>query len=312
MKTPDLFLIGAPKAGTSALADVLAGHPDVFAAKKEPRYFDAAVFHDDPLKHAFRSLADYLGLYRSRAAQAAHYRLDASTFIMYDPSAVLRIREISPDARFLVVLRDPVEASRSMHAQRMKYADPALRELSEDFCTCWQLLEERRNGTGFPEGCRNRILFRYDHLYHYERHIPPILEAIGSNPILMIDFQDLRESPEETVQMVAGFLDLDTDQFPDMRTVNASHHRSAAQGDRLRSGIIKTLARITRTGRQRLGLIGYRATTLKRVAVALIRKSTKPIPVAKLNCTDAVVAEFAETRIFLDKLFADQKQNKGP
>src|ERR1700722_5261463 len=35
MSKPDFFIVGAPKCGTTAMAQYIAGHPDVFMARKE-------------------------------------------------------------------------------------------------------------------------------------------------------------------------------------------------------------------------------------------------------------------------------------
>ena len=37
--TPDFFIIGAPKCGTTAMAEYMSQHPDIFMAKKEMHYF---------------------------------------------------------------------------------------------------------------------------------------------------------------------------------------------------------------------------------------------------------------------------------
>ena len=40
MSLPDFFVIGAPKAGTTALHAALAGHPQLYLSPvKEPKYF---------------------------------------------------------------------------------------------------------------------------------------------------------------------------------------------------------------------------------------------------------------------------------
>jgi len=45
--TPNLFLIGAPKAGTTALAKNISKHSDIFLPKNErSRYFDGITFYD--------------------------------------------------------------------------------------------------------------------------------------------------------------------------------------------------------------------------------------------------------------------------
>ena len=47
-RTPDLFIVGAPKSGTTSLYEYLKGHPDVFmSVVKEPCYFSRDLALDD-------------------------------------------------------------------------------------------------------------------------------------------------------------------------------------------------------------------------------------------------------------------------
>lgn len=222
-KNPDLFLIGAPKAGTTAVADYLAQHPDIYCKEKEPRFFDASIYYDVMSDAPYAKIEDYLDIFSNCESQTSRYRLDASVFILYDLDAIMRILEMSPDARFIVVVRDPIEASRSMYTQRMKYVDPKLREVSNNFEDCWNLLPLRREGSGFPKGCRNRNLFRYDFLYHYEWHLPKLFELIPPDRRLIL-FQDEMYSDKQVIfNRLSDFLNLEFDATLKMDSVNRSY-----------------------------------------------------------------------------------------
>ena len=73
--------------------------------------------------------------------------------------------KFNPKAKFILILRDPLDAAQSMHLQRLKYLNKNLREVSTNFYECWSLLKLRKKGLGFPKGCKNKFLFRYDLLY---------------------------------------------------------------------------------------------------------------------------------------------------
>lgn len=162
---PNLFILGAPKSGTTALANNLSQHQEIYISKqKEPRYFDSHTFYDYPIK----SLDEYLKLFNNEEAKKSKYRLDASVFNMYSAQSIKNILSFSSDAKFIIILREPVSASISMHKQRLAYSDTKMRELSENFIECWKMKEDRKAGQNFPVGCRNKILFRYDALYSYE------------------------------------------------------------------------------------------------------------------------------------------------
>lgn len=103
---PNFFILGAPKAGTTAMAQWLSEHPDVFmSAIKEPQFFNAD--HGGGFEGG---LAEYLKLF---AAASARHRVigEGTVWYLYSRVAVKTILDVSPSARFLVMLRNPVDRS---------------------------------------------------------------------------------------------------------------------------------------------------------------------------------------------------------
>lgn len=206
---PNLFLIGAPKSGTTSLAYKLSYHHDVFLPKKkEPRYFDAHTYYDYEEDYPLKSLDEYLGFFDSSEAKKCKYRLDASVFNMYSKKSIDQILNISPDAKFIVILRDPVAASISMHSQRLKYSDRKFRELSENFLECWRMIEDRKIGLAFPKKCRNKFLFRYDLLYSYEKYLPYIIKKIKSKNLFIGFYDDYKLNEKNFFKSIFKFLDI--------------------------------------------------------------------------------------------------------
>lgn len=294
LSRPNLFLIGAPKAGTSALADSLARHPSVYCWKKEPRFFDAGVFYDDPALYPIKTINKYLENYDNAEAEASVYRLDASVFNMYSVDSIRRIRELSPDAKFLLILRDPVSASKSMFMQRLKYIREDMREVSEDFCKCWGNLGARARGAGFPRGCKTTILFRYDVLYHYEKVVPNIVEAVGKKNLLVLRYEDYREAPKEFYDYMLRWLELEAvDTVDPMKIVNPSVALAMGPWNRF----LETAVTSTRWIRGVFGLSGGKVRVLKQWVGAA---KTKKAVAATSACDGAVRAEFEPTYRFLD------------
>ena len=206
---PNLYLIGAPKCGTTSFAHSLSLHPDIFMPKiKEPRYFDAHKYYDNEYDYPFKSLAEYLKLYNSKKAIESKYRLDASVFIMYSKWSIDRILSVSPNAKFILILRDPVTASISMHSQRLKYPKGTRRELSENFLECWKMIDERKKGLAFPDGCRNKLLFRYDLLYSYEKYLPYIISKIKFENLFIGNYEEYKNNYIEFFQHIYKFLNI--------------------------------------------------------------------------------------------------------
>ncbi|MBV5304829.1 MAG: sulfotransferase [Chlorobium sp.] len=223
MNRPNLFVIGAPKSGTSAFVQQLAQYPDIFIPKiKEPRYFDAHTFFDYESDYPIKNEKEYLSLYDTFDANNSVYRVDGSVFNMYSEESIKRIIKLSPQAKFIVILRDPLSASKSMHLQRLKYYDVRMREVSIKFCECWDLLELRKKGSGFPKDCRNKILFRYDLLYRYELYLPFIQNLINKDKILFIKYDVFRDFPQMIHTAVQSFLEL-PEFNPEVTKVNESY-----------------------------------------------------------------------------------------
>ena len=113
MTLPNFFIVGAPKCGTTALYAYLAQHPDVFMSDpKEPHYFGS----DLDFRYRRRPSDQQ---YRSYFAGAGDRRRigEGSVWYLYSECAADEIGQAVPDARIIVMLRDPVEMIPSLHSQ---------------------------------------------------------------------------------------------------------------------------------------------------------------------------------------------------
>ena len=119
--TPNFFVVGTFKGGTTSIHQYLSQHPDIFMpALKEPRYF--AYDTDNPEHrnadaslYPVRSEEDYLGLFNGVAGQRAIG--EASPIYLDSPQAAGRIAKFNPDAKIIVSLRDPI--SRAVSGYQM-------------------------------------------------------------------------------------------------------------------------------------------------------------------------------------------------
>ncbi len=106
---PNLFLVGAPRCGTTSLFTYLAAHPDVFGpAEKEPHYYDRDVVGPGGMDED-----EYAALFA--ASESKRWRIDASALYLYSPGAPTAIARDAPDAHIVIAVRDPVELVASWH-----------------------------------------------------------------------------------------------------------------------------------------------------------------------------------------------------
>ncbi len=259
---PNLFLIGAPKCGTTMLVESLRQHPEIFVPQcKEPRYFDAPVFFDFPEDYPLKSLEDYLRLFSNANQQKNRWILDGSVFNMYSTTSIKEILRLSPNAKFMVCLREPLAAVKSMHGHRLKVAEPSMREISTDLAKCWRAIPERRLGKKYPDRCRNKFLFRYDELFSYEKYLPPIIDLIGQDNILILNYSRLSEDPEALSIEISNFLKLSSVVHLTRERVNSAYTVSA-------NWLAKLSLRLGRQSsklRKVIGLSGTRVRTIRRV-----------------------------------------------
>ncbi len=204
---PNLLVIGAARSGTTALCTALADHRDVFfTVPKEVHFFANA---GRPVR--FRGPGDDVSInlalvtdperFRALFADAGDHpiRGEGSVSTLYSPERAIPAinANASPDVRLVAVLRHPAQRAyssylylRSRGFERLPTFEQALGE------------EERRRDGG------------YHHLWHlramgrYGEQLPPFVEAFGDRLLILIQ-EEYRERPEETLDRVHRFLDLD-------------------------------------------------------------------------------------------------------
>ena len=140
MIKPNFFIIGAPKCGTTSLASWLAEHPEIyFSPTKEPHYFNT------DHRRFLNSLQGYERLFAGATVQ--HRAVgEASVWYMYSAAAVANILDYAGEAKFIVMLRNPIEMAPSLHEELVFTG----REDVKEFAEAWSLQDVRRNGQKLP------------------------------------------------------------------------------------------------------------------------------------------------------------------
>src|SRR5829696_5300628 len=131
---PNLFIVGAPKCGTTAWVEYLRTHPDIFFPNTKEDCFFAL---DLPGFRFIQTEAEYSKLFAG--SHGARVIGEASAMYLFSNAAADAIRNYNPDAKILIFLREQEEFLPSLHNQ-------FLREFSEeieDFETVWRLSGRR-------------------------------------------------------------------------------------------------------------------------------------------------------------------------
>lgn len=216
-----LFIVGAPRCGTTALSKHIAKHPQVcFAKPKETHFFLLEPDRGDPAADRRRFLERHFPALGPGHTTVA----DGSVSYLYAPEAARRAARAFPGARFVVGLRRPADLVRSFHA-RMVYMTE---EDETGFARAWSLQAERAAGRRIPRGCREPRLLQYREVGRLGTHLERLFEEVGRDAVLVYLFDDLVRDPLAVYGEILRFMGLPPDPprpFKAARGRRAFRHR---------------------------------------------------------------------------------------
>ena len=201
---PDFFIVGAPRCGTSALSRYLKKHPQIcFSRPKEPHYFSNV----SPDCSASDVETEYLRSFFPHYQERYKAIGEGSVSYLYSPQAIDLILQFSPDARFIAMVRNPIDMLPSYH-QRLVYVR---HENVEDFAKAWSLQEERARGERIPKLCREPSILQYAQVGRLGHQVENLYRKAGEERCLVIVFDDFVTETEAVYKDVLNFIGVDFD-----------------------------------------------------------------------------------------------------
>lgn len=192
MNWPNFFLTGPHKTGSTSLFIHLKRHPQIFI----PPAKHVSTFQPE------RILGDAPSWCRTQYADAKGYAAIGEVNPDYFPDLLVpgRIREICPGARFIIMLRDPVERSYSHYLMaRRGFTTP---EPATSFAEALRRYEDRQA----KEWWRSQ---RYVEHSFYFAPVRGYIEAFGRDQVLVLLFDELRKNPSELMTRIARHIGVD-------------------------------------------------------------------------------------------------------
>ena len=225
MTKSNLFLIGAAKAGTTALAEMLGNHPEISPlAIKEPGHFchdiyaegfsasyqkmlrwdEAKFFESDALDQRHMAFVEVRDNYDRLVVEAAEapYILDASTAYLPSTSAAENIASYNAEAKIIVSLRNPATRAYSHYNMARKYGKEQRSFL--DAIKAEAALEKARWGW---DECYLELGYYAPQLERWLNHFP-------KDHIHVVWQDELLAEPAATLQGISKFLGLTEDLKP--------------------------------------------------------------------------------------------------
>jgi len=211
MSKVDFFIVGAPKSGTTALYSYLSAHPDIFLpTHKEPNYFAK----DYPnIGGRLKSFDEYEKLFSGPTQKISG---DGSVCYFGSETAPKAINSYNPNAKIIIMLRNPVELFLSEHSQLLY----SFYEDIEDPYQAWKIQDLRKNGQSIPSSCREPESLQYKKVCSHGKNLKTYRDIFPESSILTIFFEDFILSPQTVYDNVLEFLELKNDGRKDFPKIN--------------------------------------------------------------------------------------------
>ena len=213
MTKPNLFIVGAPKCGTTFLYHYLKKHSDIYFPEfKEPHFFGSDLIRRNGAYNL--SLDEYYNLFKTDKKIIG----EASTFYIFSKNAAKEIYDFNPKAKIIIMLRDFVDLVYSLHSQFVFSGD----EVIEDFNKALDLENDRLNGINIPDQTTvvNK-LFYTKNILSLPENINSFINYFEKENIKFIFLDDIQNNPEKVYSETLSFLNIDSNiNISDFKVLN--------------------------------------------------------------------------------------------
>jgi len=201
-----IFIVGAPKAGTTSLHYYLNEHPEILMSSvKEPDFFSDKEIVDQGL---------YYGTTRINTSQKYHNLFqekkdskifgESSVSYLFYPEVPKRIKEYNTDAKIIIMLRNPVDRAFSHYLM-----DFRLGLISDEF----EDVFNKKEGLKFQQ---------YFLLGNYYSQVKRYYDEFSKENVHIIWYSDFKKDAEKEIQKVFKFIGIDLDYKVNFETVHNS------------------------------------------------------------------------------------------
>ncbi len=204
---PDFLIIGAPRSGTSSLYSYLIKHPLILPCKiKEPNYF--SMYYD-------RSISWYRTFFPTKLSKILSQNNknskavtgEASTQYYWHPHVPARVKKMLPNAKILILLRNPIDRSYSQYEMEVRHGNENL-----SFEDAIQMEQSRINGE-FDKMVKDPQYFSSKYTMYayleksiYVNYLKKWLEYFPKQQFLFINSEDFFSKTQQTLDEIFDFL----------------------------------------------------------------------------------------------------------
>ena len=192
----DFFIVGAPKSATTSLFHYLGQHEGIsMSTIKEPDFFSHLELDKQKLYYKSKPISDintYHNLFLTK--KKGQLLGEVSVSYLFYPKVSERIFSYNPNAKIIIVLRNPVERTVSHYQmdKRLGFIKYNLADVLND------------------STIENHSLYyqQYIQLSYYYQQVKKYIDVFGRENICVLNYDDLKKNNEEFTYKALSFLDL--------------------------------------------------------------------------------------------------------
>ncbi len=212
-KFPNLFIIGAPKCGTTSLAHWLSEHPQIYFyvgkgkdTKAEPHYWatDFDSYHKMDEK-------EYFEIFDNIDEKRYKYAGEASVCYLYSDTAIKNIEKNIYQPKYIVCIRNPVDMAYSLWLHQIR---EGIELITDSFLEAFRLSNERGKGNligvnskllKYIITCNNKRL-NYKFVCSLGTQLEKLFKLVPEKRILVLILDDIKRDPKREWKNIVDFL----------------------------------------------------------------------------------------------------------
>jgi hypothetical protein len=213
-KLPNFFIVGAPKCGTTALYSYLRQHPQIFMSPhKEPTFFGKDLV--PPAPYFVREQTAYTDLFNG--SEKFPLVGEASVYYLVSEEAAREIYAVSPEAKILIMIRNPIDMMYSWHSQLLYTG----LENEKSFEKALNLESDRALGLG-ERGEYMHMALLYKKMATFSEQIERYFKVFGRENVHVVLLEEFSKNSSQQYGEILSFLGVNNTNLPDFSVVNSN------------------------------------------------------------------------------------------
>lgn len=205
---PDFIIIGAQKAGTTALFDILDQHRLIRGAPvKEIHYFVNDEWYSENRLSQYHA---YFPLPFEVPSDAKIF--EATPVYLFHPEVAQRLKAYDPDLKLIVLLRNPIERAFSAWTMYHHVFQKGMYKDHHDPRSFTEAISEELDMIDQTSFHEDSVAYVKRGIYHYQ--IETYLEHFDRDRLLIVESNELKNNFDETSSRIQSFIGVPFENIP--------------------------------------------------------------------------------------------------